>query len=208
MPIAAAKHWQLNPIKAAKADPKKATALAVLITFMVFMWVRILGGSSAGPATASANVADPQPPAASDNSVRSNPRLSAMYEALREWASRPVSPLSRNLFAVNYDFFPQDGSRPVVLRAPQGDGFWDRLAKSMTARADAKREQEVLRENLRLQAAQLKIQSTVMGVAPKALINGELVGEGDTVASFRISRIEARRVVVEREGIKLELRLN
>ena len=131
-----------------------------------------------------------------------------MHEAIKEWASRPISPLNRNLFAINYEFFPQDGTRVPVLRAPQGDGFWDRLAKSMTARADAKKEQEVLRENLRLQAAQLKVQTTVMGAQPKALINGDLVGEGDMVASFRISKIEARRVVVEREGIKLELRLN
>ena len=117
-----------------------------------------------------------------------------MHEALKEWASRPVSPLNRNLFAINYDFFPQDGSRVPALRAPVGDGFWDRLAKSMTARADARKEQ--------------KIQTIVMGARPKAVINGELVAEGDVVASFRVSKIEARRVVVEREGIKLVLRLN
>jgi hypothetical protein len=204
----ASKSWQMNVLKAAKADPKKATILVLLVTFMAFMWLRLLGGNTAGPATASASVTEFQIPGPSDNAGKFSARFNAMHEALREWASRPVSPLNRNLFSVNYDFFPQDGSRPVVLRAPQGDGFWDRLAKSMTARADAKREQEVLRENLRLQAAQLKIQSTVMGASPKALINGELVGEGDVVASFRVSRIEARRVVVEREGIKLELRLD
>jgi hypothetical protein len=108
---------------------------------------------------------------------------------------------------VNYDFFPQDGSKTApVLRAAQGDGFWDQLQKSMTARADQKKEKEVLVENLRLQAAQLKVQSTVMGASPKALVNGELVGEGEVVASFRVLKIEARRIVVEREGIKLEVR--
>jgi hypothetical protein len=78
----------------------------------------------------------------------------------------------------------------------------------MTARADQKKEHEVLVENLRLQAAQLKVQSTVMGASPRALINGELVGVGGVVASFRVAKIEARKIVVEREGIKLELRLN
>jgi hypothetical protein len=201
------KHWQLNVIKAAKADPKKAAALVALIPILSFMWIRIL---NSGPSSVSARYVGPSPGTPTDNALHpgSGPRTNAMHEAIKEWASRPISPLNRNLFAINYEFFPQDGTRVPVLRAPQGDGFWDRLAKSMTARADAKKEQEVLRENLRLQAAQLKVQSTVMGAQPKALINGDLVGEGDMVASFRISKIEARRVVVEREGIKLELRLN
>jgi hypothetical protein len=207
MPIAP-KYLQLNIIKAARAEPRRAAVLAVLLTLMAFLWMRVLGGPSTGPSTVSAHPADLRPPGPAHNPSGPAARLAAMHEALKEWASRPVSPLNRNLFAINYDFFPQDGSRPAVLRAPQGDGFWDRLAKSMTARADARKEQEVLRENLRLQAAQLKIQTIVMGAEPKAVINGELVGEGDVVASFRISKIEARRVVVEREGIKLALRLN
>jgi hypothetical protein len=78
----------------------------------------------------------------------------------------------------------------------------------MTARADQKREREVLVENLRGQALQLKLQSTVLGASPKALVNGQLVRVGDVVASFRVTKIEARRIVVEREGIKLEVRSN
>jgi hypothetical protein len=37
------------------------------------------------------------------------------------------------------------------------------------------------------------------------MINGSMVGEGEVVAQFRVLRIEARSVVVEREGIKLEI---
>jgi hypothetical protein len=195
-------------VRQAKADPKKAAVLAVLVTVMVFMWAKMVGGSTTGPARASANEASSRSLSGvadnARNAARGNPALSS----LQEWARRPVSPLSRNLFVVNYDFFPQDGKQPAPLRAPQGDGFWDQLAKSMTSKADQKKEHEVLVENLRLQAAQLKVQSTVMGASPKALVNGELVGVGDVVASFRVSKIEARRIVVEREGIKLEVRFN
>ena len=202
------KYLQLNIIKAARAEPRRAAALAALLVVMALLWFRVLGGASAGPSAASAQPSDLAPFGSPHNPTGPTARVTAMHEALKEWASRPVAPLNRNLFAINYDFFPQDGNRTPALRAPQGDGFWDRLAKSMTARADARKEQEVLRENLRLQAAQLKIQTIVMGAEPKAVINGELVGEGDVVASFRVSKIEARRVVVEREGIKLALRLN
>jgi hypothetical protein len=195
-------------VKQAKADPKKAAILAVLGIVMIFLWVRLVG--SGGPARASANVTGFRGDgslAVPDN-LRGSGKTNATYASLLEWTRKPIAPLSRNLFVVNYDFFPQDGSKPAPLRVPQGDSFWDQVAKSMTARADQKKEHEVLVENLRLQAAQLKIQSTVMGASPKALINGQLVGVGGVVASFRVAKIEARKIVVEREGIKLELRLN
>jgi hypothetical protein len=196
-------------VRAAQADPKKATVLAVLVLVMGVMWVRLLGGSSAGPANAAASMSGARGGGggamASAPARRAGSRVNAAL-AMAEWASKPLSPLSRNLFTINYDFFPQDGSKAPALRVPQGDGFWDQLAKSMTARADQRKEHEVLVENLRLQAAQLKVQSTVMGPTPRALVNGELLGVGDVVASFRVERIEARRIVVEREGIKLEIR--
>jgi hypothetical protein len=193
----------------AKADPKKAAILGALGVVMILMWVRLVGsgGPSKASATPTAFQGGSSVAIAADN-LRGSAKTNATFAALQDWARKPIAPLSRNLFVVNYDFFPQDGSKPAPLRAPAGDGFWDQVAKSMTARADQKKEHEMLVENLRLQAAQLKVQSTMMGASPKALINGELVGVGGVVASFRVSKIEARKIVVEREGIKLELRLN
>jgi len=51
----------------------------------------------------------------------------------------------------------------------------------------------------------LKLQSTVMGPQPSAMVNGEMVREGSVVAGFRVLKIEARRMIVEREGIKLAI---
>ncbi|HEY7115414.1 MAG TPA: hypothetical protein VH475_02445 [Tepidisphaeraceae bacterium] len=211
-----------NPVKAitdklvrqAKADPKKASVLAVLVAVLAFMWFRALSGTGGGPASASAMFAgEGSGGSAGGYAVPDNLRLpsqvSPAQAALQEWARRPIAPLSRNLFVINYDFFPQEGARvePVVRAAP-GDGFWDQLAKSMAARADQIKEHQVLLENLRRQVGQLKVQSTLMGASPKALVNGQLVGVGDVVASFRVTKIEARRIVVEREGIKFALRFN
>jgi hypothetical protein len=117
--------------------------------------------------------------------------------------------LERDLFAVKLDYYPQDGTQIAqTLRAPSGDGFWDRLAKSMTAKADQMKERRILIENHRLQAAQLKLQTTLMGRHPRAMVNGELVTEGDVVATFRVLAIEPRRIIVEREGVKLEILMN
>jgi hypothetical protein len=200
--------WTDNLLRQAKADPKKATILAVLVVVMIFMWFRLFGGSSAGPAAAAANVIGARSSFGPTGDLPRSGNRAGSTQSFQEWSQAAVAPLSRNLFAINYDFFPQDGTKPQTLRAFHGNGFWDQIAKSMTVRADQKREREVLLENLRLQAAQLKVQSTVMGASPRALINGELVGVGDVVASFRVSKIEPRRIVVEREGIKLELRFN
>ena len=37
------------------------------------------------------------------------------------------------------------------------------------------------------------------------MVNGEMVHDGDNIAGFRVLKIEARQVIVEREGVKLAL---
>jgi hypothetical protein len=168
-----------------------------------------MAGAAAGPAVASAaGTTDARATGAALTDNGRSGRSGDTIVALQEWARQPIAPLTRNLFVINYDFFPQDGSKPVVTPIARGDGFWDHVAKSMALRADQKREHEVLVENLKDQALQLKLESTMMGASPKALVNGQLVAVGDVVASFRVCKIEARRIVVEREGIKLEIRSN
>ena len=203
----------------AKADPKKATVLAVLVAVMALMWVRVLTGGA--PASASANVTGgstgsafaPTPP---DGLRPISGRQTAATAALQEWArDHAVVPLTRNLFITSYDAFPTDGGRTTAttpteptVRVERGDGFWDQLAKSMADRADQIKEHRARVDAIRTEAAKLKVQSTLMGASPKALVNGRLVGLGDVVASFRVTKIEARRIVVEREGIKFALRFN
>jgi len=113
-------------------------------------------------------------------------------------------PLGRNLFAVNLERFPQDGNRTTT---PVGGtvGFWDELAKSLSSRADQNKQRQIRTDNAVRDAANLKLQTIVMSAAPTAVIDGEMVEEGSVVAGFRVSKIEARRIIVEREGIKLEI---
>jgi hypothetical protein len=126
---------------------------------------------------------------------------------LHRWLAADVPVvMSRNLFAVRLDYFPTDGSRPREnSRTQKDETFWDALAKSISSEADQQERRKNLVQNLRDQADRLQLLSTVMGAKPKAMINGELVGEGDVIAAFRVIRIEARRVIVEREGIRLEI---
>ena len=193
-------------IAAAKGDPKTVGVLAVLGTVLGTMGVR-LALSGQGPLSAEASTA-----ARSDNDVSDrargtgrSPVSAAAASALAEWRKEPVSPIVRNLFAVQLDSFGQTGAAPAGPVTRVEDGFWDELAKSLTSQADQSKQRQIRTDNAIRDAAKMQLQTIVMGASPKAVIDGEMVEEGSVVAGFRVSRIEARRVIVEREGIKLEI---
>jgi hypothetical protein len=195
---------QRKIIRAVQADPRKAAVLTILVVALSAMWVRRLAGGGAGPSQSNASIA-----ATSDkeNFSRTHAAGRAGNDAAAsyiEWRSAPIQPLARNFFAIKFEKFPLDGSRPAPL-AERRDTFWDDLAKSLSSQADHKKQRQILVENLQMQAGQLKLQTTLMGPTPRAVVNGVSVGEGDVVAEFRVFKIEARRIIVEREGIKLEI---
>jgi hypothetical protein len=194
-------------------DPKKLGTLGVLGLATLIMVGRLVltGSDKPSAATASAvnanglGTADSRATTAAGRDAGTALPVGASPE-MQEWVRGPIEPMGRNLFAIKLDYYPQDGEKiDQTLRAPLGNGFWDKLAKSMASKADQRKERQILVENLQLQAMQLRLQSTVMSATPRALINGSVFREGDVVASFRVLKIEARRIVVEREGIKLEI---
>jgi hypothetical protein len=200
--------------QAAKDDPKKAGILAVLVLVMLVMWGKFALTGKSEPASAVGAVNPPATLAVAGRTVSDNAarlRFSEHAERLSDWTRQPVKPLSRNLFAVNLTYYRRDGSN--VAQQDGEQGFWEELAKSRAAQTDQKKARQILIENLQLQASQIKLQSTLMGSTPKAMVNGKLVGIGDVVAvetaeartTFRVLKIEARGMIVEHEGIKLAI---
>jgi hypothetical protein len=198
--------WRLRARGMLRSDPRKLGVAGVVGVVAIAMLGRAVLTGTDQPATATAAAVNAErmlakaaQPATATLSDQASP-------AMQEWVRGPIAPMGRNLFAIKLDYYPQDGANvDRTLRAPTGDGFWDKLAKSMASRADQRRERQILVENLQLQAMQLRLQSTVTSATPSALVNGSVFREGDVVASFRVLKIEARRIVVEREGIKLEI---
>jgi hypothetical protein len=197
-------------LEAAKADPKKAGVLAVLLTVLGTMWVRMAAqGGGAGPQSAGAATSAA---ASSDNEVAARAHAAgrgtlstAATAALAQWRGAPVSPIVRNLFTVQLDQYAPEHAVPVVPVTRADDGFWDELAKSLSTQADQNKQRQIRTGNAVRDAGRLNLQTIVMGASPKAIIDGEMVGEGSVVAGFRVSKIEARRIIIEREGIKLEI---
>jgi hypothetical protein len=51
----------------------------------------------------------------------------------------------------------------------------------------------------------LRLSSTMLGPEPVALVNGQMYRVNDVVAGFRIVAIEDRRMIVERQGVRLAI---
>jgi hypothetical protein len=190
--------------RALTSDPKKTGVLALLSMVLVVMGAKAFLGGSAGPRPAAASVGNAAAATVATTASKSQPAGTAL--ALQKWAEGPVPPISHNLFAVRIDYFEVDGSR-TSQSAEVEEGFWSKLEKSLALQADRIDKRENLVANYTAQASKLRLESIVMGAQPRAMVNGELVGEGSVVADFRVLKIESRRIVVEREGIRLEIQM-
>jgi hypothetical protein len=196
-------NWPESMTRQVKAEPKKAVALAVLVLLLGGMWAKIFLFGDSIPTPAGASVGDKSRIGRTDTS---NQQVSPASQILLNWTRKPITGTKRNLFAIKLDYFLVDGTRPIFT-GDDGDGFWDQLAKSLAAKADLEKVKGILLENLRLRANRLELQFTVIreGAPPKAMVNGTMVQEGDTIEGFRIVRIEAKRIVVECESVKFEV---
>jgi hypothetical protein len=229
-----AQAWVEKLSEAARQDPRKTGALGVLLVVLAVMGGRMMltgdsqparaAGMSVGNST-SANTRAGFGPVGAIGSKASTgttgnnlsaidldpvatSRANNSSKRLREWMRAPITPVNRNLFFVKLDYFPSDGSRPALGNRTPADGeFWGRLEKSLMLQADQRDKRENLLANFRDQAAKLRLDSIIWGAQPKAMIEGKLVAEGDVVASFRVLKIEQRRIIVEREGIRLEIQM-
>jgi hypothetical protein len=78
----------------------------------------------------------------------------------------------------------------------------------MSARADQQQQRQILVDNIRIAAESLKLDSTITGATPGAMVNGEMVHEGSLVAGFRVLKIQTRQLIIEREGVKVAVTMN
>jgi hypothetical protein len=197
---------QRTSSKRAKRERKKFAVLGVLVALLLAMWGKMALGGHGGPKSASAMPPAPTAPAPLSDS-NNKPAAVDSIALLRDWLNEPLPQVvSRNMFEVKLDYFPMDAARTSKDSGTVTDPtFWEKLAKSIDAQADQQHKRDNLIQNLRQQAGQLSVTSTLMGPKPKAMVNGMMVGEGEVVAQFRVTEIRARSVIVEREGIRLEI---
>jgi hypothetical protein len=189
-----------------KASPGRSSAVTGLVVILIVAWARLLVGGKTGPAPARGSAAGNASAVTIKAETPWAARPTDSASRLRKWAEAPVKPLARNPFTIPLDSYPHDGSK--MAAEASGTGYWDLVRKSMSARADQQEQRQILVDNVRIAAGTLKLQSTIMGKKPGAMLNGQMVREGSTVSGFHVVKIEARRVIVEREGVKLALMMD
>jgi hypothetical protein len=208
MPSPAISTWSEKLLKPMRASPKKSAVMVGLALILFVLVLRTMVGSS-GPTSASASLTKQGPGTLSAAIGQSAEgyvhHATARDLAILEWARQPIIPMTRNVFAVPLDFYRRDGEHGGDLSV--GAGFWDRLAKSLSAHADQQEQRQILIDNVRIMAGSLKLQSIVMGAQPSAMVNGEVVQQGSDIAGFRVMRIEPRTLIVERQGVRLAIEM-
>jgi len=197
-----ASSWSEKLVRRLKASPQQSAVLGGLGLVLVVMWARMFMGGHT-PSGAQAATASGLPIIAAQNDLTLPTHPTDHGNILLQWARQQIMPMRRNLFAIPFDYYPSDQSHAPDAAA--GTGFWNVLAKSMSLEADQQEQRQALIRGLADSARSLDLQSTMLGATPSAMVNGEMVREGSIVANFRILKIQARKMIVEREGIKLEI---
>jgi hypothetical protein len=177
-------------------DPKKSGIVGGLAVVLMFLLLRM---EFSGPAAATASFI--RRPEAAISESQAQFHRAASSNAVVDWLAQPRRQVERNLFAIHLEYYSRAADHIV-----SGDSSED-PGKSSSDATDQTRERRIPPENLPNQASQLKLQATVPGTDATALINGELVKVGDTVAGFTVVRIEARRVLVQQDGVTLEIEM-
>jgi hypothetical protein len=207
MPIALAKmSWPQKMVGAFRASPGRSSTVGGLVLILVVAWARLLVMGHA-PSAAHGAVTSVAPAAPGPNEPPAPRHPAENASSLQQWVRQPIGPLARNPFAIPFDCYPHDGSK-TAAQSPQENGYWDLVRKSMSSRADQQEQRQILVDNVRIAAEALKLESTIVGPTPGAIVNGQMVREGSNIAGFRVLKIEPRQVVVEREGVKLAVSMD
>lgn len=200
--------WYEPMLQIYHRDPRKMTLIASVSVVMLGLSIHFVFH---GPSTASASMSKTFASGNAETKLTVMPVTPPQEQAapaLMQWLNEPKRAPGRNLFAINLDAYPRQS---VIGGADSHSGedqvFWDEVAKSLSSQADHRKEQQNRVEILQRQAARLRLEKTTMRFA-KVLVNGVEVQEGSIVASFRVLTIEPQRIVVEREGIRLEVPLH
>lgn len=98
-----------------------------------------------------------------------------------DWPTRNV----RDPFHSDYVF-------PATLPKPLQPEADERVANA--------RRLEALRKEAK---THISLHGTMVGARPMAVINGEMRRQGEVIAGFRLKQVEAKHIVVERDGFEL-----
>ncbi len=176
--------WRKIPWQRWGIDRKRGLVALGLIAVALLLWGRLILKNA--PRTA---LADPKE---GQVALQTSPtRQSA--ELTREIHLQLPTDRKRDLFAMAEHRFARTENTPESAPA----------AKSVGETSDS----EVKRRAVQQAAATLRLQTTILGTPPRAMIDGQLLGPGETIKGFEIVEIEQRQVILQKDGIQVRLEM-
>lgn len=171
-------------MKRLNMSQKQLSLVAVLVALGLLLWGRLLMQGVTRTATAEGGLSPiaqgPEPQA--DNPLRERPRVEVRLR--RE--------IDRDLFAV-----PEDAYRKVrEISSPP-------VQKSPPQTSDEEIRAAQMREALK----RLRLESTVLGQRPLALISGRSVRPGEKIEGFTLLEVRSRSVILRMHGLTVELEI-
>ena len=163
-------------------EKKKAGLLALLLLVGLLFWGRLMLKQVPRTATAEPSAT---PTASHTGAPAANPANGN--------ATKPEVVVEGEL-TMDRDMFAFDVSRYLPSETPMnGD------ARDDPTQNDVDFQRAVIRE----EAGRLQLQSVMLGVKPRVMINGRMLGVGEVVDGFTIQSIQDRRVVLEKAGYRV-----
>lgn len=129
-----------------------------------------------------------------------------------EYLSSLDRTIVRDLFRPNPEVFPPvggDADYGNVNFGHQGQstGWFQQVDRWIGQRDRAQEDQVARARAIKAQAAALRLQTTMLGPSATALINGQVLREGDWINGFQIKSIASDFCVIVRDGVELKLRM-
>jgi hypothetical protein len=173
-------------------DKRKFAVGMALTAVALLLWGRLLlkdvpRTAVAEPKEPIAELQAPSTPAARPDKPRGQTVVLPAY-----------GPIERDLFAFDGAFYPQVESIDQTV---------DSRPKSPADPTDEQVKEQRLRASIRIEARSLKLQSTLLGRRPRAMINGQLLEPGQTIQGFELKEVRTRQVTLVKRGLAVELEM-
>lgn len=182
------------------ADKKQATILAGLLVFLVISAGRMalnMSPSKASARQSSSSKVDEQVAAVGSGGERTAIKLKALPDT------------ARDIFALNPEKFPEP-VRPEQSAHEQPKSDAGNVEAEVV---ETLSEQELNERMVRGEAAKLRLRSTILGASPIMVIEAAsnkktrsvVLGVGDEVDGFSVIEIRRFSVLIEKNGVRVEL---
>lgn len=189
------------------ADKKQLIILGALTAVCIGLWgyTVISGGLGNKSANRAAKPAAKKS-VASTAKTKTVPGKTATTERKTVEVNGMYDRVHRDLFRFDATFYP-GYKAPVAVTPLTEVEIVESTTTSQPTEVDREAIRRQIEQSVRSAARNLYLNSTMVGVTPRAVINQEIVVPGQQINGFEVKEIQSGRVILARQGVNVHLEL-